>query len=364
MSKFDSTYDNLILESYHRQFGLMWTESAAKKSIENMLKKGFNVEDILADFDDFLVPKKWFSFKKLFSSKPKIQIDSFSGKNCKIIATYSKDLSDDEMNSLVYGKDDKKKKIGGIIYNEALTPQLADFGFEIPSDAKGAEQESNDEDNDSELDESVNTAFNNIIIEESGSKPKKINVVFNFTKVNYIKNIKARQMKNPNYIESFSGSVYLGFDDSEDKLIKLGTITYAQSRYANMNPPKPIKDQIRDMWNKPNKDFGMWGTLAQKGMQAAANGIFGGLFSQTVQEESLDIKLEEKFQYNNNQPGGDLEKRASSIETAKSILQKEFDKKYSTANAGFTISSAGDNKFKIIFKVNDVGIFKLDVEQS
>lgn len=376
MGKFNDSYNNLILESYHRQFGLMWTESAAKKSVENMLKKGFNIKDILADFDNFLVPNKWFSFKKLFKSKPLIKIDSFSGKNCKIQVTYSAKFSQEEIHNLIYGKDDKKEKIGGIIYNEAFTLHLESYGFKVPpgilDDSSNDDDDADDDtadvstDNDNELDESVSKLKNHkkLILEAADSQPDVINVIFNFTKVNYIKNIKARQMKNPNYIESFTGIVYLGFNNSEDALINLGTVKYAQSRYENMNPPKPIKDQIREMWKKPNKDFGIWGSLAQKGLKAAANGVFGGMFSQTVQEESLDINLKDTFQYNNNVIGGDLEKRSKSIVSSKSILKEKFDKKYSTENAGFTISDVDENKFKIIFKVHGVGIFKLDVESS
>jgi hypothetical protein len=271
------------------------------------------------------------------------------------------------MIKLIYGQEDKKNKIGGIIYNEALTLNLEKAGFSIPDESSSdGNEETNDESDDEGLEESVLLKYKNVISEakDKGSIPTNINVIFNFTKVNYIKNIKARQMKNPNYIESFTGMIYLGFNNSDDNLINLGTVKYAQSRYANMDPPKPIKDQIRDMWNKPNKDFGVLGTLAQKGMKTAANGIFGGLFSQTVQEESLDISLKDTFQYNNNRLGGDLEQRSKTIITAKSILKDKFDQKYSTENANFSVSDAGENKFKIVFKVNDVGIFKLDVEQS
>lgn len=380
MSKFDDSYNKIISESYHRQLGLMWTESSAKRSISNMLKKGFNIDDVLADFDNFLVPKKWFSFKKLFSAKPEIKIDSFSGKNCTIQVIYTQNFSENEIKNLIYGKEGKKEKIGGIIYNEELTSHLEHFEFKLPPDLQEnpdndeegedddlAEDSPNDSSADDGLEESASTKNKKpIIMEASNNIPTGIKVIFYFSRVNYIKNIKARQMKNPNYIESFSGNVYLGFGDpdNEDGLIKLGTVTYAQSRFANMNPPKPIKDQIKEMWDKPNKDFGMWGNLAQKGMAAAANGIFGGLFSKTIQEESLDIKLDNKFQYNNNTKGGNLEKRSDKIVTAKSIINKKFVEKYAGANSGFNLSDNGDNKFKLIFKVGGVAIFKIDVEQS
>jgi hypothetical protein len=329
------------MESYHHQIGLTWTESAAMRSIKNMLMKGLKGENILVDFDNFFVPKKWFSFKSILNGKPQVDMGSFSGKNCQIKVTFTGSPSENEMKKFIFG-DKSDKKLGGIKYNSKFEDILKDYNEP-------------DGDEDEGIDENVRSQYlGSLISEDVTNLPSTISVIFNFNQISFIENIKPRQMKNPNYIKSLNGSVQLGIDD---QIITIGSVKYFQSRFANMNPPKPIKDQIKDMWNKPNKDFGMWGTLAQKGLAAAANGVFGGLFSKTIQEENLDIGLSNEFAFANNTKEN-KQKEAGNTDNTK-IIEDKISSLYSSESSSFEVYESGSAGYEIVFKVDDKEVFEI-----
>lgn len=331
-NKFNETYNKIILESYHRKFGLFWTEGMLSKAIKGLLLKKRIQKELLASIDNVLVPKKWFSFKKVLKSKPIIEIDSIGGKNCKITVTYSADYDENEFEGLIEGREGKKFK--GIRYNPAYGEIFEDLNDEDELNDDDELKEDDDSDDDEKSD----------LLEKLSSK---VSIILNYKKVNYIDGIKSSKMKNPNYIKSFDGDIILQIGDNEDCSKKIGTITYAQSRYANMNPPKPLKQKIKEFWNKPATDFGLAGELVKGALGAIGTGLTGGLFSEVVQAEDVNINIDDQFQYKNNKETANKSDNDKRLLLIKKILQKS----YNTSN-NFNIVQQGD-KIIIIYSITD-----------
>jgi hypothetical protein len=351
-SKFNKIYteniNNIITEKYHRKIGF-WNADKASKSVASMLKDAIK-DEYVNEFNDSFVPKKWFNFKKIFKSKPEIEISSFGASNCKIRLLYTIEMNQDETFKLVYG-DSKKGKLlpflespkpGGLIFNDNLKQIFVDAGFKDPSPVIDFEK----------------------LKLDTAPFEKNFKVIFSFNKITYVDNVKPSKRLNPNYIKSIKGNIYFSIKGSE---VQVGTCEYFQKRFANMDPPKPLKDQIKDMWDKPNKDFGLLGSLVSKGIGAATTGLTGGLFSKTVQEENFDITLNEKYTYSNNIAGGDIDTRNSNnsdyIETRLNDLFKKIASELGDDSlVGFSISRPSETKYLIILDVNKINLMQIVME--
>jgi hypothetical protein len=297
-SKFDKIYieniNNIITEKYHHKYVGGWNQKTAGAAIGNMLKSAVFKE--LESLNDLFVPKSWFDFKNVFKSKEKsdesLNIINYNVAGCMIQVTMETD-DQKAIKNLIYGKekgeDIGQKKPGGLIFNKEFAEIFKEIGL-------------------SKTDESEKTV--------------RFKVRFSFYKPKFVENAKQSKRINPNYLKSIVGNIYFIFDEEE---INVGTCEYFQSRYANMDPPKPLKDQIKDMWDKPNKDFGLIGSLVSKGVGAAVAGVAGGLFSKTVQEENFEITIDEKFNFSKNITDIKGEKRAKeNLQNIKNELVENF----------------------------------------
>lgn len=352
-NKFDKIYkdtvSNIITEKYHRNIGF-WTANKASKSVASMLKNAIK-DEYVNEFNDSFVPKKWFDFEKLFELKPKIEISSFGASNCKIRLLYTISMNQDETFKFIYGDSKggkllpflKNPKPGGLIFNDNLNEIFVDAGFEEPSPDSDLK----------EIKENI-TSFNE----------NDFQVIFSFNKITYVENVKPSKRLNPNYIKSIKGNIYFSIKGSE---VQIGTCEYFQKRFANMDPPKPLKAQIADMWNKPNSDFGIAGTLLAKTISGPANFLAGGLFSKVVQEENFDITLDEKYTYSNNITGGDIDTRNSDnsdyIETRlNNLFEKIGSELGEDSLVGFSISRPSETKYLIILDVNGMNLMQIVME--
>ena len=352
-NKFDNIYkdtvSNIITEKYHRTIGF-WTANKAAKSVASMLRSAIRKEYV-KEFNDSFVPKKWFNFEKLFESKPAVEILSYGTSNCKIRLIYTISMNQDETFKFVYGDSKggklfpflKNPKPGGLIFNDNLNEIFVDAGFEDPSPDSDLE----------EIKANINPFNEN-----------DFQVIFSFNKITYVENVKPSKRLNPNYIKSIKGNIYFSIKGSE---VQIGTCEYFQKRYANMDPPKSLKAQIADMWNKPNSDFGIVGTLLAKGVSGMTNTLTGGAFSKVVQEEDFDITLDEKYTYANNIIGGDIDTRNSNnsdyIETRlNNLFERIASELGEDSLVGFSISRPSETKYLIILDANGINLMQIVME--
>lgn len=197
----------------------------------------------------------------------------------------------------------------------------------------------------------------------------KFTVLFSFNKPVYIDGIKASKKTNPNYLKSIKGNVYFVFKEDEGNAVRVGTCEYFQSRYANMDPPKSLKDHLKDMWNKPASDFGLIGTLVAKGVNSATSAAVGGALSKSVQDENFTITIEDKFTYSNNLIEGDIDSREnkkSDGDRAISILNEYFENIKSEIGEecilDFDVIKISENKFEVKIMAEGFTLGRISME--
>jgi hypothetical protein len=334
-SKFDQIYkENIITEKYHRHFGF-WNASKAGKAIGNMLKSAIG-KKFSGNFNDLFLPKKWFDFKKQFKDNFDLNIINYGVANCKIHLKSTVELNGVNAKNFIYGENPEETiengKQGGLIFNREFETIFEKLGYIVPKKSSDIQEELS------------STKINELKL--------TFTLLISFNKPTFVENVKQAKRINPNYLKSIKGNVFFIFNNQDDYPINVGTCEYFQSRYANMDPPKPLKDQIKDMWDKPNKDFGLLGSLVAKGIGSATTAIAGGLFSKTVQEENFDLDIDEKFSFSNNRPGGDIGSKSSDVEGEK-IYEKMNDyfnnltTKIENPLIEFNITNASDRKYEI-----------------
>jgi len=150
------------------------------------------------------------------------------------------------------------------------------------------DSEDNKDSNDNE-DEKIEDIF----------KGKKYGLIFSFNKITYIDGIKATKYNNPNYVKSMSGNILFFVDTAR---INIGKITWDQKRTKDMDPPKPIRKQIKERWNNPGQT-GMIGFAAAKlvgGVIGGAGKLMGLSFGEVTQEEDLRIEIKDQFLFSSN----------------------------------------------------------------
>lgn len=341
-TKFNEIYEqnkHIITEKNHGWLKVgPWTKNAAGKSVGKMLKN-MVVKDVIHSFNDEFVKKKWFNFKKVFKSKPVVEVLSYGAANCKIRLTYNYELDEKETELFIYGPKEKgkylpllpKPKPGGIFFNDNFKELLEACEYEDPGKSE-----------DMDL---------------NGIKKLNLSIVFSFNKITYIDQVKKQSQKiNPNYIKSLKGNIYMLFDSKEETETLIGTCEYFQSRYKNMDPPKPLKDQIKDMWNKPNKDFGLLGTLAAKGLGAIGGFATGSLFREKTQDESVILSIDGKFSFSNNIKGGDIDTRnANKKSEIPDVFSDYFESLADELNDSLSIMINVENKSEIEYIVTFIG---------
>lgn len=300
------------------------------------------VEKNLESLNDLFVPKKWFDFNKIFKKSAEMEIINYNVTGCKIQVRLSVELEITDADLFLYGEKEngmfkpllKKPKPGGIIFNKEFTDVLEK---------------------------------NEISIDDNGVDDKlKFDVLFSFFKPKFVETVKQSKRINPNYLKSIVGNIYFIFNGSDDHAVNVGTCEYFQSRYANMDPPKPLKDQIKDMWDKPNKDFGLLGSLVSKGIGAATAGLTGGLFSKTVQEENFEITINEKFNMSNNIINGDIDNKSD--DALEDVILDEMESWINNLKGAvgdtrikFEFNNDDNRNYRLIIKIDNISLINVNI---
>lgn len=334
MNELTETYlEDIIFEAYGRPV-LGWSSNYFEKIVVKLLTKRIK-KDGAIDFNDFFVSKKLFDFKDLFNEAPEVQT-SGAGKSLFVKLIYSIKLKKSEAEKLLLGiKDNKSGKYinCGLLFNQkfrsyfdigTIDDELAEGdGTLKSSDPELAEDDNSEGGSDPELAESFENIYLKNIISEGLFKKQKqftqpfdindknlkkliegdlnLSVIFEFDSVQYCKNFKKKEQFNINRLSGMTGTAYMQFNDNEElNITNEGKVEWLQRRTANMDPPKPIKDEIKERWANPNQGYGLLG-LATKKLVGGAFHLMGGtsISFDVVQNESFTISFLNEFSHNN-----------------------------------------------------------------
>ena len=312
--------------------------------------------------ENIFVQKSLYSLTNLFkAAKPAVSFGG-EGKGFKIKWSYLKE----------YEKEDEKFFLGdvdgengptdpsktGILFNPSFRKEFINAGYESLNKIITSNGLKN---------------LNSEEGEETGNKIKDLlegstfGFIFSFNKITYVPNVKPTKLNNPNYVKGLSGGVYFYFKGDAGRLmVKVGTIDWDQKRTKNMDPPKPIRQQIKERWaNAEKTQTGMIGFAAAKILGGVAGGLSKTLglssgLSEVVQEESLDISIDDQFYFNNNQLKAD---------DLNEVYSGKFNTFYDLLNSEFKIDEIeieqddgrGPKSKLYIFKYNDDELFTLQV---
>lgn len=331
MNKFNEIYLNNIIEEAYRRPLLGWSAKNFEKTITKKLLKhikgGLFGQSAFELFNNYFISKKLFDFKKFLESKPEIET-SGEGADLLIKVSYSIELNEDEAKKFFIGiEKNGQYKDKGILWNKSFADDL-DLGIE--------EYETLEEDNESQINESPDSFkyvyLNNIINEGlfgfgkkqedakdaknaeipplndndfsewMGKGNNKITIIFEFDGVDYCKNFKSKERFNLNRLSGMNGTIFMIIGNNEP--IELSeSLKWQQKRTEDMDPPKPIKDEIKAAWSagKNGQGAGLVG-LAAKKLVGGAIGLGTGLNAQSfnvIQNEDFEIKFNNVYHYKN-----------------------------------------------------------------
>ena len=113
-------------------------------------------------------------------------------------------------------------------------------------------------------------------------------------------NLSKSDLCNPNYITKFTGDIYLYVNDVRVKLTTNPGLVVKPKRTENMDRKPSVKQLLKDAFSTAVKDSkpragGMLGIMAKDVLkQSSIN-----LFSKLVQRESIELSLNDEFNYMN-----------------------------------------------------------------
>lgn len=379
MNKFNEIYLNNIIEEAYRRPLLGWSAKNFEKTITKKLLKhikgGLFGQSAFELFNNYFVSKKLFDFKKFLESKPEIET-SGEGAELLIKVSYSIELNEDEAKKFFIGiEKNGQYKDKGILWNKAFADDL-DLGIE--------EYETLEEDNESQINESPDTFkyvyLNNIINEGlfgigkkqgkedakdaeipplndddfsewMGKGNNKITIIFEFDGVDYCKNFKSKERFNLNRLSGMNGTIFMIIGNNEP--IELSeSLKWQQKRTEDMDPPKPIKDEIKAAWSagKNGQGAGLVG-LAAKKLVGGAIGLGTGLNAQSfnvIQNEDFEIKFNNVYHYKNaeSKANSKVKKISKADKDKNSLLDDKIEEMLSKAS--------GDHIDWIVIKNKDV----------
>lgn len=377
--------NELLLEATRRPiFG--WTENYFNKNIASLVVKQIKKEGA-KEFNDFFISKKVFDFKPLFKTKPEFSLNG-SGVKMLLKLKYTLELDKKTLESLLIGIKDKgqdgKYQIKGLLFNPSFRNEfeIEEVDEDTSESSNENETKNSDVDDDEEFGEfnedTFESVYYNIINEglfSSFRKKKKeavfapfnedqarnliggggsISVIFELGQIKYCENHKKKDNLNVNHVTEMSGIAYLEFLlGGKTFTIPVSSengVVWKQKRTEGMNPPKPIKDELKQIWKNPNEGFGVAGLAAKKLVGGIAAVTLGSMGGNVVQEGGFDVSFinsfsesnmsGEKVSNSNNEKSGNVD----IIEIIENKLNDEFDDVYVNANK--------DNEFtcKIIYK--------------
>lgn len=135
------------------------------------------------------------------------------------------------------------------------------------------------------------------------SQDLKISVVFKFFKVKYCENCKKKDYVNANRVTNMTGSAYLILTSKgTDVIFKVSDkeVEWTQKRTENMNPPKPISQEIKEIWKRPNGEgFGLIGLGVKKLGGGLKNTLLGPIGSGKISDEDLECTFDDAYSSQN-----------------------------------------------------------------
>ena len=246
----------------------------------------------------------------------------------------------------------------GILWNIFFKEPFQSKGFIKKAVKSEEEEELNPPDKENMLNE----------VDISATKISKIGVTFVFKGIKYCENCKNKDFINPNRVVSIGGNVFLYFENENGKKIniKVGDkVSWTQYRTTNMNPPKPITQEIKEMWNNPKPDgYGLAGLAAKKIVGGAFSGLLGGTEFSKIQDEDFICEFIDAASKNNARPIApkEEENKDEDNESLSSVIQSLLEKKCQKTDWVIeqdedtficTSSIDGIELLKITFKVKD-----------
>ena len=196
-------------------------------------------------------------------------------------------------------------------------------------------------------------------------KISSISVILEFDSIQYIDKIKKKWMLNLNYVKGMKGKAYLQFNGSDQTdaiQVTVGDdgLEWFQKRTENMEPPKPIREELKQIWDHPNEGFGLLGLAVRKSASAVGNTLFGPIGGAVIQEARLDVNFKNEYSVNNmsgerTKPVSkdDSEKRRLKINIIEDLLNK------STSNIiDWLKNESEDKKFECLARYNGKDVIK------
>ena len=383
MNKFNEIYLNNIIEEAYRRPLLGWSAKNFEKTITKKLLKhikgGLFGQSAFELFNNYFVSKKLFDFKKFLESKPEIET-SGEGADLLIKVSYSIELNEYEAKKFFIGiEKNGQYKDKGILWNKSFAD---DLDVSSSKNVEEEEEETLEENIEPQINESSDTFkyvyLNNIINEglfgfgkkqkeEAAEIPplddadfsnwiaeddrKKITIIFEFDNVDYCKNFKSKERFNLNRLSGMNGTIFMIIGNNEP--IELSeSLKWQQKRTEDMDPPKPIKDEIKAAWSagKNGQGAGLIG-LAAKKLVGGAIGLGTGLNAQSfnvVQNEDFEIKFNNVYHYKNaeSKTNSKVKKISKADKDKNSLLDDKIEEMLSKAS--------GDHIDWIVIKNKDV----------
>lgn len=364
----NSESEEIITEEFHRPPLLGWNKNYFTKIMVKMLRSSIK-KYAAKEFDGYFLPNKLYSFKELFESDPKVNVGG-SGKNFSVTLRYEIDIKSKQAASILIGNFDDTKKLilgegeRGILYNIAFKKKFEEEG--VLGESEDVEEEEGEENIEENI---ITKTYLNSIITEAKEKKESNNldisedtiinlkekftslsVIFSFRKIKFCDNIrKDGDYVNTNRVVGMDGTAYLVFNvDSKNitfQVTSKGGVEWTQKRTANMDPPKPIREELKKIWDNPQQGFGLLGLGLKKLGGGLQNTLLGPMGSKKVGSEGLSCSFEEVYSLQNSK--GIAAKEDDGNESgAEKTLKAEIENRLEAKTTGIIDWSVVNNKGK------------------
>lgn len=355
-----------IVSEAYTSFG-SWTLQKMGQALWPTIWKAIKSKKGISCLNDQIVSVDCFDFKDFMDKAEEADIDYAAGSasDPAINAIYEVKLDNESLNKLLFGSPDglktrDPKELKGILFNDYWRSYCEFFTGEeelnvIFSDSSNNEEDDDFEDFDDVEESKYISAYREVLLEEDDGfedfddeeegikgnsestsslkvKEATMQLIFDANKYVYVggrsdeSKVAGAKKLNPNYVEKITIVVKLGFKEADLEPMAIGTFTYRPHRNESMNPPPTFRERMGQVWKRGGTP------LDAALLKYAASKLFGGgkfaaLFSKTIQEESLDFKVE---------PEADLKKNISNAKSVKGIVQNSLTKKFDKIERSFS----------------------------
>lgn len=346
-NNFNEVYLSEIIEEAHVRPIFGWNESYFEKNIKKMILKQIKKQGA-KEFNDFFISKDLLDFKDVFKETPEIE-SSGGGKKLLLKFIYTLKLNKGEAKQILIGipEDDGTYSKKGLLFNEHFMEM---FHISLAEDNKEEE----------EALESIEYVYTNTIINEGllgdikdkllGKKKKniappfdikdveklikeddnKLTIILEFDSVQYIDKIKKKWMLNLNYVKGMKGKAYFQFNGADEigpfQVTDDDGLEWLQKRTENMDPPKPIKDEIKQIWKNPNEGAGLLGLAAKKMIGGIGSTLFGPTGGSVIQDADLLINFKDDYSMKNMKGERTKAKTKAKLNNEPNLIEDMLDR--------------------------------------